>query len=269
MTAATYRRYAGTAAQRYQDFFVPAIATPVAEELVRVAALRPGERVLDAACGTGAVTRAAAEVVGPTGSVTGIDIAPDMLAVARTVPAVGAPIGWEEADVSALPSPDAAYDVTLCQLALPFIPDPAAALRELRRVLRPGGRIIVNTPGRIPAAFAAMRDAIADNIDPKLGAFVATVFSMPDPSRLADMLIEAGFREVTSKEYFATLALPRSPAELLWSYINVTPLGPLLAQAPEDARTAMETQFINAVASAPDERNRNAQPIALASGRRP
>ena len=64
MTSATYRHYSGTAAQLYQSFFVPSIATPVSGELLRTAVLQPGARVLDVACGTGVVTRAAAEQVG-------------------------------------------------------------------------------------------------------------------------------------------------------------------------------------------------------------
>ena len=71
MTSATYRNYSGTAAELYQSFFVPSIASPVSGELLGAAALQPGARVLDVACGTGVVTRAAADQVGPTGSVTG------------------------------------------------------------------------------------------------------------------------------------------------------------------------------------------------------
>src|SRR5690606_39053321 len=91
MTTATFRDYPGTAAQLYQRFFVPTIAAPVSGELLRAADLRPGERVLDVACGTGVVTRAAAELVGSTGTVTGVDLAPDMIEVARATPAAGAP----------------------------------------------------------------------------------------------------------------------------------------------------------------------------------
>ena len=245
MTVATYRHYSGTAAELYQSFFVPSIATPVSGELLRTAALEPGARVLDVACGTGVITRAAAEQLGQTGSVTGVDIAPEMLTVAETIPAGGAPITWQQADATSLPVPDGLYDVGLCQMGLMFMEDRPAALRELHRVLVSGGRIVVNTPGRIQPLFEVMEQAIVENIDPGLGAFVSAVFSMHDPTLLADLLHDAGFGEVGSKEYTATFDLP-GPAELLWSYINLTPMGPLVAAAPEDATTAMERQVVDA-----------------------
>lgn len=266
MTSATYRRYSGTAAQLYQSFFVPSIATPVSGELLRTAALQPGTRVLDVACGTGVVTRAAAEQVGPTGSVTGIDIAPDMISVAKATPAGGAPITWQEADAGSLPLPDGFYDVGLCQMALMFMEDRTGALRELHRVLTTGGRVVVNTPGRIQPLFEVMEQAIADNLDPALGAFVTTVFSLHDPAVLADLLQDAGFGEVASKEYTAVLDLP-GPAEFLWNYIDLTPMGPLVADAPEDAKAAMERQVVEAwTPSVVNGRIPVEQPMALAWG---
>lgn len=269
MSTATYRNYSGSAAELYQSFFVPTIATPVSGELLRTAELRPGERVVDVACGTGVITRAAAEQVGATGTVTGVDLSPDMIAVAEATPAAGAPIAWHQADAASLPLPDASYDVALCQMGLMFMEDRARALAELHRVLAAGGRIVVNTPGRIQPLFQAMERAIVDNLDPRLGAFVGAVFSLHDPDELAGLLRSAGFEDVSSAEYTARFDLPE-PAEFLWTYVNLTPMGPLVAQTPEVAQTAVERQFVDAWAPhVVDGTIAVDQPMALASGRRP
>lgn len=268
MRTASFRDYSGTAAELYQSFFVPAIATPVSGELLRTADLRAGERVLDVACGTGIITRAAAEQVGQTGTVTAIDVAPDMLEVAKATPAAGAPIDWHQADAASLPLPDASYDVALCQMGLMFVEDRTGALAELHRVLTPGGRVVINTPGRIQPLFKAMEQAIVEHIGPELGAFVSAVFSMHDPSALAALLGATGFTDVSSKEYAARLTLPR-PANFLWNYINLTPMGPIVAEASEEAKAAMERQVVEVWTPHIVEGTTPVdQPMALAWGRR-
>src|SRR5215475_2620421 len=103
----------------YQRYLVPLVTARWAVVLADHAAPRPGERILDVACGTGAVTRVAAERVGPGGRVTALDINPDMLAVGRSLPPVaGAPIEWCEGSALALPLADGAFDAVLCQLGL-------------------------------------------------------------------------------------------------------------------------------------------------------
>jgi ubiquinone/menaquinone biosynthesis C-methylase UbiE len=269
MTTASYRNFTGTAAENYQRYFVPAIATPVSVSLLDAAKLRTGERVLDVACGTGVIARLAAEKVGPSGSVTAIDLAPDMISVARSITAPVAPrIEWHVGDATALPIADDSYDVVVCQMGLMFMEDRPAALAEMHRVVVPGGRVVVNTPGAIQPAFMAMEQAIVEHISPDLGGFVRAVFSMHDPAALTTLLRDAGLRDVSAAVKTAQFVLP-APAEFLWQYINLTPMGPLVAGAPEEAQSAMERQVVDHWQPfVVNGTTRVDQPMVIASGRR-
>src|SRR5918999_3106865 len=110
----SFEHFGGSAPENYERFFVPVIAAPLATELIDIAALRVGERVLGVACGTGVVARLAAERVGATGTVAGIDLNPGMLEVARSVTPPIMTIEWHETSVEAMPLPDEAFDVVLC-----------------------------------------------------------------------------------------------------------------------------------------------------------
>ena len=130
------------AAERYERCPARYILGPWAPLLVNAARPTAGERVLDVACGTGVVARIAAERVGPSGRVIGVDLNPGMIRVARSLPApIGAPIEWLERSALDLRLEDASFDVVLCQQGLQFFPDKALALREMRRVLDHGGRL--------------------------------------------------------------------------------------------------------------------------------
>lgn len=269
MITVSYRNFSGSAAQTYEQYFVPAIASPVSTELLNTASLQEGEDVLDVACGTGVITRLAAAVVGASGSITGIDFAPDMLEVAAAINQPEGPqIQWRKADAASLPLPDDSFDAVLCQMGLMFMEDKSAAIAEMRRVLKPGGRLIVNTPGRIQPPFREMERAIMDHINPELGGFVRAVFSMHDPGELSALLAGVGLVDVETGEYEAVFDLP-APAKFLWQYINFTPMGPLVSEASDDAKAAMEAQVVEAWSPWVIEgRVPMAQPMVLASARR-
>lgn len=126
--------------------------------------IRPGQAVLDLGCGAGFDAFIAAQLVGPGGRVAGIDLSPEMLAVARARQAeAGFPqVEFRQAAVEALPFPDASFDVALSNGVLNLIPDKPAALREIFRVLRPGGRLqacdIGLVPDRLPPDKAPWSD---------------------------------------------------------------------------------------------------------------
>jgi SAM-dependent methyltransferase len=269
MTSPSFRSYSGNAAECYERYFVPVIGRPAAEGLLAIADPGPGERVLDVACGTGIVARLAAEAVGREGAVAGVDIAPEMIEVARAASAPEAPaIEWRVGDAASLPFPDGSFDLVTCQMGLMFLPDRAAAVTEMRRVLAAGGRLVVTTPGRIQPLFEAMAQAIGRHIDPALSGFVRAVFSMDDPGVHADLLRYAGLADVASREVTARLFLP-APVEFLWQYINLTPLGPLVGRASDAAKGALEQEVIEALqphvvnGGVPTE-----QPIVIATARR-
>jgi ubiquinone/menaquinone biosynthesis C-methylase UbiE len=235
----SFESYGGTGPENYERYFVPVIGAPLAADLVEKAALRPGERVLDVACGTGVVTRLAAGRVGPAGTVAGLDINPGMLAVARAATPPGTAIDWHQAPAHAAPLPDAAFDVVTCQLGLQFFPDQAAALAEMHRVLGPGGRVVLNVPGPIPGPFAILAEELTRHIRPGLAPFVQQVFSLHDTRQLQALLARAGFADATAEPRTKALALP-PPAGFLWQYVHSTPLAAAVAEAGESARAALE-----------------------------
>lgn len=110
-----------------------------------------------------------------------------MLAVARSVPSSGAAIEWHEANAESLPLPDGSFDVLVSSLGLQFVTDKTSALREMRRVLAPEGRLAIATVGPTPPLFTILEQALARHVKPEVAAFVQAVFSLYKPgTRRAD-----------------------------------------------------------------------------------
>ncbi|MGH7368678.1 MAG: class I SAM-dependent methyltransferase [Candidatus Rokuibacteriota bacterium] len=235
--------YGGNPPGNYERFFVPAIGAPLATDLIRLAALGPGERVLDVACGTGVVARLASQQVGATGTVAGLDVNPGMLAVARSATPPGISIEWHEASAEAMPLPDASFDVVLCQMGLQFMPDKHAALREMRRVLVRGGRLILNVPGPTPRLFTIMGEALARHIGAEAAGFMNHVFSLHDTAEIQNLVSGAGFHDVSVQSDTKPLRLP-APEEFLWQYVHSTPLAGAVAHVDDEHRGSMEREVV-------------------------
>ena len=233
--------YGNNAAENYEKYFVPVIGGPFALDLVNEAGLRPGERVLDVACGTGTIARLAPERVGSNGRISAVDVNAAMLGVARSLPSAG-PIKWYETAAESVPLPDESFDVIFCGLGLQFFTDKAAALREMRRVLKPGGRVYISTP--VPNAFFDLFDrAIARHVSEEASAFVHAVFSLHDPGEMEALLTDAGFTHVTTRVRSRNVQLP--PArEFMWQYIYCTPLMALLPQSGNAQTEALERDVV-------------------------
>jgi ubiquinone/menaquinone biosynthesis C-methylase UbiE len=243
-SAVSFKQYGGNAAENYERYFVPTIGTPFATALLDAAGLQQDERVLDVACGTGVVTRLAAERVGPKGAVAGLDINPAMLAVAaRSVPSSGAAIEWHEASAESLPFADSSFEVVVSSLGLQFVADRALALREMRRVLARGGRLAIATVGPTPPLFAILEQALARHVKPEVAAFVGAVFSLYEPEQLEKLTSGAGFRDAQVQSKTLSLTLP-DPGDFLWQYVHSTPLAAAVAQIDDEGRAALERDVV-------------------------
>jgi ubiquinone/menaquinone biosynthesis C-methylase UbiE len=203
----TYALHA-EAAEFYESTFVPALFREWAVRLVSFAGVEPGQRVLDVACGTGVVARTAADRLtaglrGPQGEasraglaagdspVTGLDINEDILAVARRL---RPDVRWVPGDAGDLPFPAAAFDVVLCQAALMFFGDRAAALREMGRVVRPQGTIAVQVPGRLSHSpgYVALAVVVARHADADVVDLLNGYFAVGEPDLLHELFGAAG-----------------------------------------------------------------------------
>lgn len=237
--------YGSKPPENYERFFVPAIGEPVAHDLIRRAALHSGERILDVACGTGIAARLAAQKVGSNGAVTGVDINPGMLAVAESSTPANVSIEWHQSSADDMSLPDEAFDVVLCQLGLEFMPDKHAALAEMRRVLAPGGRLVLNVPGPAPRLFTALAGAMKRHVSPQAAGFVTQIFSLHDTTEIQQLMADAGFHDIALEVNNKLLNLPPSK-DFLWQYIYSTPLAAMVAQANEDDLAALEREVVDA-----------------------
>jgi SAM-dependent methyltransferase len=185
-------------AEMFDQYFGPALFAPWARVLLEYAQPQPGERVLDLACATGTVARHVAPIVGEGAKVVGIDINPGMLAVARSRPAPeSTSIEWREGDATALDLPDDAFDLVLCQQGLQFFPERIQAAHEMYRVLKPGGRVVLNVWQGLEhhPVYEALCKAEARHLGVPLDE-IASPWSLPDPQELRAILAEAGFERI-------------------------------------------------------------------------
>lgn len=211
-------------ADAYQRTMAPALA-PVAVEVVRRAGLRSGETVLDLGCGTG---NAAALAIGEGRRVIGLDAAAGMLAIARSrVPDAE----FVEADFTALPLPDAHADVTLAVHAVLFAEDRLAALREWRRVTRPGGRLSLSAPG--PGSLTPI--AVLGEVYTAYG--VEWGDDYPTADDLRAWATDAGWTDVTV-DTDPTMTIPLADDDSFRTWMRVGSRKRLIGSWPAERREA-------------------------------
>jgi SAM-dependent methyltransferase len=231
--------------------YADARGAAITAKLLELSAPRPGERVLELACGPGGVGIAAAELVGPAGQVVLSDIAAEMTAIAANRAAAGlGNVRTLTLDLDDLDQPDQAYDVVVCREGRMFALDPAHAVAEMRRILRPGGRIAVAVWG--PRARNPWLGVVFDAVSAQLGTplpppGVPGPFALDDADRLARLLAAAELADVAVTE----LSTPLRDAtfDAWWTRTSALagPLAKRLALLPEHAKAQLRARLEAAV----------------------
>ena len=232
----------------YDEILVPRMFGPLAQLLLNEADVDRGAVVLDVATGPGTVARLAAQRVGPDGRVVATDISCPMLDLAKSKPSPldAAPITYIEFPAAPLAVESAVFDVVVCQQGLQFFPDRLAALREMRRALKPEGRLAVAVWCRLEdnPINAALHAALRDSVPSDLADRALAPSSWSDPQVIKDTIDAAGFRESRVRKATLPLVFEGGVAQVV-SVLSATPLAPSLAALPQTTRDA-----INAAARA-------------------
>lgn len=242
-------------ATAYEEVLVTSLLGGWAEELVEWTGVREGDRVVDVGTGTGAVARAAARRVGPSGAVTGLDINPAMLTVAGRVSAGSTPvIRYERAPADDLPLPDAGADAVLCQQALQFVPDRAAALAEMHRVCAPGGRLGVATCRGLAhqPGYRILVDVLARHLGQEAAAVIRSPYTLGDTEELSGLITAAGFTGTHARIVVSPCRVPSAEA-LLRGETSSSPLGDVVERLAPDTATALVGDLTAALAPHADD----------------
>lgn len=205
------------AAEIYEEFFVPALFQEWPIRVVDAARIQRGERVLDVACGTGILARKVAERIGDAGTIVGLDINDGMLAVAsRQAPQ----IEWRQGKAESLPFDSGSFDAVVSQFGLMFFEDRQAAVHEMVRVLKPGGRLAVavwdsldNIPG-----YAAMVKLLQKLFGDQVADGLRAPFALGDAQALQPLFHAADLRQI---EITTPQGTARFPTLETWVYTDI------------------------------------------------
>jgi len=239
------QRYGWNKAAAYYNSFWSEQLRPAQDLMLSLAALRPGERVLDIACGTGLVTFRAADAVGSGRFVAASDISEDMVAgVAAAAAARGLAGDFRRMDAEALEHPDAGFDAVICALGLMYVAEPPNALREMRRVLRPGGRAAA-------AVWGARRNCGWAEIFPIVERRTASdvcpmFFALGTGSSMAETFRAAGFADVREERISVPIVFPTADAAIGAAFIG-GPVALAHSRFDDPARESAYAEYLTSI----------------------
>lgn len=234
--------------EAYEKHMVPMLFKPIAKKLIEYANPKAEECVLDVACGTGIVARLVASQSGTGKNVIGIDLNPSMLNVAKNAALnEGFEIEWREGSATKLPFLDEMFDVVFCQFSLQYFPDKLLALKEMYRVLKPNGRVLLSLPRSIqysPSTFVLAK-ALKNHISDEALAMMQKPFSLCDKEEIRELVTQAGFKSHIKNivEPFFTSSIE----EFVHRQISGSPLAQPVGQATDAARTALLSEVVSSL----------------------
>ena len=221
---------------------------PAQARLLEMADLQPGERVLDVACGTGLITFSAADAVGPEGAVVGTDLSGEMVeAVQSEAGRRGLTnLSCERMDAEHLDLPDESFDVALCALGLMYAPDPIEAMREMHRVLVPGGRAVVAVWGaRANCGWAEIFPIVDSRVKTEV---CPLFFQLGTGASLESAIKTAGFGE-TGDERLATIMRYESEENALVAAFAGGPVALAYSRFEETVREEAHAEYLASIES--------------------
>jgi len=232
------------AAAHYESFWSEQLR-PAQDLMLSLAALQPGERVLDIACGTGLVTFRAADAVGPSGHVAASDISEDMVAaVAATAATRGIAGDFRRMDAETLEFSDASFDAVVCGLGLMYVAEPPNALREMRRVLRPGGRAAA-------AVWGARKNCGWAEIFPIVERRTASdvcpmFFALGTGGTMAQSFRDAGFTDVREERISVPIVFPTAEAAIGAAFVG-GPVALAYSRFDDPTREGAHAEYLESI----------------------
>jgi ubiquinone/menaquinone biosynthesis C-methylase UbiE len=239
----------GDAPTAYTRFALK-IVEPWTDDLILSAGCRDGDRVLDVACGTGVVASRVNLVSRKLCYVTGIDINEGMLNAARINPQVQ----WHLGSATELPFDAGSFDVVLCQQGLQYFPDRMAAMREMARVLAPGGRVCLNVWGALERQpfFVAAIEAIGEFLGADAQKPFYLAFSLNSADELRRLALDAGLKDIQIRFEHRTMRYP-VPARFVTGWVSGAPITTQFLALPDDRKQAFIADIVKRVAAYVDD----------------
>jgi ubiquinone/menaquinone biosynthesis C-methylase UbiE len=230
----------------YNELLLPRIFIPLAGKMLEESDIEKGEYILDLACGPGTIARMAAKEAGVNGRVLALDISSEMLEVAKAKPPIAnsASIAYEESSASPLSFSENFFDKTICQQGLQFFPERSEALKEMARVTKPGGKIIVAVWGPLKSCtiFHKLYQSMLESIPIEIAELLNAPFSLHDEQEIKEMVHSLGLEKFEIKNVTLPLVFEQGVEQAI-QILEATPFHPQIKKLSDDVQKELSLRL--------------------------